>query len=106
MAVATTSGIPFEQLPYQCFQEARKVILADREEKLKDIQTMRERIARAKAVEAMDPGAEHRKKVRLYSMERELETLKIYADFNDPLVKKRFEDGLGRLPLNSPTSYC
>ena len=104
MAITSTSGIAFEQLPYQCFQEARKVILADREEKLKDIQIMRERIARVQATEAAGPEAKSRKDVRLRSMHKELEQLKIYADINDPLVKKRFEDGQGKTTLVSNSS--
>lgn len=96
MALQNTHGIPFQELPYQCFQEARQVILADREEKLKEIETMRQRIARLKATEAADPGAESRKQVRLRSMQLDLENLKIYADINDPLVKRRFEDGKGQ----------
>ena len=57
---------------------------------------MRQRIARLQATDvSADPGAEQRKQVRLRSMEQDLEQLKIYADINDPLVKKRFEDGLG-----------
>ncbi|KKY21163.1 putative mitochondrial large ribosomal subunit 35 [Phaeomoniella chlamydospora] len=95
MALAQSGGIPFEQLPYQCFQEARQIIVADRQEKLKEIETMRQRIARLQATDvSSDPGAEQRKQVRLRSMEQDLEQLKIYADINDPLVKKRFEDGL------------
>ena len=38
------SLLPFEQMPYQCFQEARKVLAADREEKLSQIAEMRTRI--------------------------------------------------------------
>src|SRR5215469_16763277 len=38
-ALRTSDNIPFEQLPYQCFQEARKVLQQDREEKLRLIQT-------------------------------------------------------------------
>ena len=30
-------------------------------------------------------------------MRRELERLKVLADINDPMVKKRFEDGDGML---------
>ena len=101
MALQSTSDIPFEQLPYQCFQEARQIILADREEKLKEIEMMRQRIARVKATEATDPGAESRKQVRLRSMQLDLENLKIYADINDPLIKKRFEDGQGKHPSST-----
>jgi large subunit ribosomal protein L35 len=40
-------------------------------------------------------GGEANKQRRLSSMRRELERLKILADINDPMVKKRFEDGDG-----------
>ncbi|KAL4887369.1 phosphatidylethanolamine-binding protein [Aspergillus karnatakaensis] len=93
-ALQDTPGIPFEELPYQCFQEARKVLLADREEKLKDITATSEKIARLQAL----PEEEQKNgsiKSRLGALERHLEKLKVLADINDPLVKKRFEDGLG-----------
>ncbi|KAK7730039.1 mitochondrial 54S ribosomal protein YmL35 [Botryosphaeria dothidea] len=99
-ALQQSQNIPFEQLPYQCFQEARKILKADREEKLQQIQQQRERIAR---VEAQDPtvsGGESQKSVRLTSMRNHLEELKILADINDPIVKKRFEDGKG--DMNKP----
>lgn len=95
-AIKTSDNIPFEQLPYQCFQEALKVLKADREEKIKDIQTERLRISN---LMAQDPstisGGERQKQTRLDSMRRHLEYLKIQADINDPLIKKRFEDGEG-----------
>ncbi|KAE9370362.1 PEBP-like protein [Stipitochalara longipes BDJ] len=95
-AIKTSENIPFEQLPYQCFQEARKVLQADREEKLALIAKERLRISN---LVAMDPatikGGEKFKETRLDSMRRHLEYLKIQADINDPLIKKRFEDGQG-----------
>lgn len=95
-ALKSSDNIPFEQLPYQCFQEARKVLLADREEKLQLIQRERLRISN---LMAQDPsnlsGGETSKKTRLESMRKHLEYLKIQADINDPLIKKRFEDGEG-----------
>ena len=42
-------------------------------------------------------GGERQKQIRLDSMSRHLEKLKILADINDPLIKKRFEDGEGML---------
>lgn len=97
MALAQSQGIPFDQMPFQCFQEARKILIEDRQEKLKQIDTMRKRIAR---LEQMDGNAVHRggeayKQKRMESMRKELEHLKILADINDPNVKKRFEDGKG-----------
>ncbi|KAE8156359.1 phosphatidylethanolamine-binding protein [Aspergillus tamarii] len=94
-ALQSSPNVPFEQLPYQCFQEARKVLLADREEKLKEIVSMREKIARLQAVPTEEAGGEQVKKSRLVAMELHLERLKILADINDPLVKKKFEDGQG-----------
>ncbi|RFU24336.1 hypothetical protein B7463_g12006, partial [Scytalidium lignicola] len=100
-ALRTSNNIPFEQLPYQCFQEARKVLAADREEKLKAIETERLRIAN---VMARDPstykGGEQQKQSQLINMQRYLERLKILADINDPIIKKRFEDGQG--DMNKP----
>ncbi|KAL2002321.1 hypothetical protein VTN02DRAFT_192 [Thermoascus thermophilus] len=99
-ALQDSPNIPFEQLPYQCFQEARKVLLADREEKLKQIETERGRIERLRAKPAEEAGGEVSKNSRLRAMELHLERLKILADINDPLVKKRFEDGQG--DMNKP----
>lgn len=94
-ALQSTTSIPFEQLPYQCFQEARKILLADREEKLKNIELERKRIAKVEAHDAALCGGEARKKGRLVAMHKHLEHLKILADINDPVIKKRFEDGEG-----------
>ena len=91
----STQGIPFEQLPYQCFQEARKVLQADRQEKLRQIQNERTRIANSRALDPAKCGGEIAKKMRIAAQERYLEELKIQADINDPFIKKRFEDGEG-----------
>ncbi len=92
-ALKSSDNIPFEQLPYQCFQEARKILAADREEKLKLIATERLRISNLVATDAANVrGGEKTKQTRLESMRRHLEYLKIQADINDPLIKKRFED--------------
>ncbi|PWY94285.1 PEBP-like protein [Aspergillus sclerotioniger CBS 115572] len=96
-ALQNSANIPFEQLPYQCFQEARKVLVADRDEKLRDITAMSEKIARLQAVPTQEAGGEQVKKSKLRAMELHLEHLKILADINDPLVKKKFEDGEGDL---------
>ncbi|KAL2849071.1 phosphatidylethanolamine-binding protein [Aspergillus pseudodeflectus] len=93
-ALQNSDNLPFEQLPYQCFQEARKVLLADREEKLNDITATSEKIARIRAL----PEEELSKQsnvARLKALELHLEHLKVQADINDPLVKKKFEDGQG-----------
>ncbi|RAL14615.1 mitochondrial 54S ribosomal protein mL38 [Aspergillus homomorphus CBS 101889] len=94
-ALSDSLNIPFEQLPYQCFQEARKVLLADREEKLRDITSMREKIARLEALTTEQAGGEQVKKSKLRAMELHLDYLKVQADINDPLVKRKFEDGQG-----------
>ncbi|KAI9780295.1 MAG: hypothetical protein M1835_004526 [Candelina submexicana] len=96
-ALQGSANIPFEQLPYQCFQEARKILQADREEKLRQIDVQRARIARLQAQENGISGGEAEKKRQLKSMQKYLAELKILADINDPVIKKRFEDGQGDL---------
>ncbi len=96
LAIQQSSAIPFDQLPYQCFQEARKVLIVDREEKLQKIEKQRQRILRLRNTEATEvPGGGRAKDKSLKSMELFLEELKILADINDPNVKRRFEDGKG-----------
>ena len=95
-ALQGSANIPFEQLPYQCFQEARKILGADRDEKLQQIETQRARIARLQAQDPAISGGEIEKQRRLTSMRKYLDELKILADVNDPVVKKRFEDGEGK----------
>lgn len=105
-AVASTSNIPFEQLPYQCFQEARKILAADREVKLKQIEEERKRIAKVEATDVSKLGGEVAKKGKLGAMYKYLEQLKVLADINDPVIKKKFEDGQGKLyPFPSNLSY-
>ncbi|KIV93460.1 hypothetical protein PV10_04672 [Exophiala mesophila] len=100
-AIANSPGVPFDQLPFQCFQEARKILIADREEKLQQIETEKARIARLSEVDPNTfPGGDAYKQRRLRSMHTQLEKLKILADINDPNVKKRFEDGKG--DMNKP----
>lgn len=94
-ALQGSPNIPFEQLPYQCFQEARNVLLADRTEKLEEIEKMRQKIARVQALSTEEAGGEQSRKSRLGAMQLHLEQLKINADINDPLVKRKFEDGQG-----------
>ena len=94
-ALQSSDNVPFEQMPYQCFQEARKVLQEDREEKLGQIAEMRKRIAHWQNVSAADCGGESAKKGKLIRMHKRLEELKILADINDPMIKKRFEDGEG-----------
>ena len=100
-ALSSTQDIPFEQLPYQCFQEARKVLQIDREEKLRQIEIERKRIAHSRTLDPAECGGELAKKIKIMAQEKYLEELKILADINDPLIKKRFEDGKG-LILEAP----
>ncbi|KAF3770938.1 PEBP-like protein, partial [Cryphonectria parasitica EP155] len=94
-AVRQTPNIPFEQLPYHCFQEARKILAKDRAEKLEEIKRAH---LRAKTIEATPVkvyrGGETFKNKRLDSLQRHVEALKIQADINDPAVKRKWEDGV------------
>ena len=56
---------------------------------------MRKRIAFWQNVPASDLGGDYAKKGKLMRMLKYLEGLKILADVNDPVIKKRFEDGMG-----------
>lgn len=94
-AMKNTPNIPFAQLPFQCFQEARAFLLEDRAEKLDQIHLHRERMHKVRDMAADGVDAEIKKGMRLKSMRRHLDDLKILADINDPLVKKKFEDGQG-----------
>jgi large subunit ribosomal protein L35 len=87
--------VPFEQLPYQCFQEARKVLLEDRQEKIKDIETQQLRIKNLMQQDPAVSGGSLAKEARLRSMRKHLNELIILADINDPVVKRKFEDGQG-----------
>ncbi|KAF2148471.1 PEBP-like protein [Myriangium duriaei CBS 260.36] len=98
-ALRRAREIPFEQLPYQCFQEARKILAADRMEKLEQIEIQRARLQKAKA-QQVEPQHERWKERRVISLEKHLEELKVFADVNDPIVKRIFEDGKG--DLNKP----
>lgn len=95
-AIRQTLSIPFEQLPYHCFQEARKLLAEDRAQKLDDIKKAHLRL---KTVEAQPAdtyrGGESHKFKKLRSLRKHLEYLKIQADMNDPAVKRKFEDGFG-----------
>jgi len=91
-----TSGMPFELLPYQCFQEARKILKEDRADKIRQILAETEKIER---LEAADPAqfrdGDAFKQKRLRSLRSHVEELKILADINDPMVKARFDAGKG-----------
>ncbi|KAH8734018.1 phosphatidylethanolamine-binding protein [Ilyonectria robusta] len=101
VAMRTTTDIPFEHLPYQAFQEARKILAADREQKLAQItQTLNKISLLEKKDDAEVKGGLERKNIKLASLRRHADELKILADVNDPIVKKRYEDGLG--DMNKP----
>ncbi|KAF2030403.1 PEBP-like protein [Setomelanomma holmii] len=99
-ALQKATEVPFEQLPYQCFQEARKILLEDRKEKIKDIETQQLRVRNLTEQDAAVSGGAHAKEARLRSMRQHLDDLIILADINDPVVKKKFEDGQG--DMNKP----
>lgn len=95
-AVRQTLNIPFEQLPYHCFQEARKLLAEDRAQKLEDI---RKTYQKLKTLETQSAdtyrGGEEYKSKKMRSLRKHLEYLKVQADMNDPAVKRKFEDGFG-----------
>ncbi|KAL2290480.1 hypothetical protein FJTKL_15568 [Diaporthe vaccinii] len=94
-AVRQSPNIPFEQLPYHCFQEARKVLAEERAEKLEELKQTSVEIAKLeqRPADACRAGEQFKQK-KLDSLRRHLESLKIQADINDPAVKRKFEDGL------------
>ncbi|KAI5461736.1 phosphatidylethanolamine-binding protein [Mariannaea sp. PMI_226] len=101
VAIRTTGDIPFEHLPYQAFQEARKILAADREQKLSQISQTLEKISLLEKRDANEiKGGQQIKDIKLGSLRRHADKLKILADVNDPVVKKRYEDGLG--DMNKP----
>ena len=94
---APPASLPFEQLPYQAFQEARQILAADRAQKLAEIEEVLSRIAKLQAKPAAQvKGGQKMKDRKLQSMKEWVELLKIRADANDPVIKKRFEDGMGK----------
>ncbi|KAF7194461.1 54S ribosomal protein L35, mitochondrial [Pseudocercospora fuligena] len=99
-AIASSANIPFEQLPYQCFQEARAFLQEDRAEKLDMIKKFRNRIEKLMDTVPVTEAEIEKKEARLRDMRKRLEDTKILADINDPMVKKKFEDGLG--DMNKP----
>lgn len=96
-AIASSANIPFQELPYQCFQEARRFLQEDRAEKLKDIEKFRRRIEKLMDSVPVTDEKVAEKEHRLNFMRKRLEHTKILADINDPIVKKRFEDGQGQI---------
>jgi large subunit ribosomal protein L35 len=98
VAMATNPGLPFEQLPYQCFQEARKVLSEHRTELLDQIKTHSEKINRLE--EQKVNGQEALKNARaIGTLSKLVEKLVVEADSRDPVVLKTFEDGIGQFIL-------
>lgn len=99
LAIRSGDNLPFEQLPYQAFQEARKILAADREKKVAEIKVLSERLSKLRATDVSEfKAGQQSKDAKVNGLRKEVERLKILADINDPVVKKRFEDGLGQLP--------
>jgi len=74
-------------------------LAADRAEKIRDIEVQRARLERLRAI-IVEPQSERQKERRMASMAHHLEELKIWADINDPTIKRRYEDGNG--DMNKP----
>lgn len=101
-AVRQSPNIPFEQLPYHAFQEARKILADDRAEKLEAIKETAEEIRKLEARPAdVYRAGEHHKQKKLGSLRRHLDYLKVQADINDPAVLRKFEDGHGAFPTTN-----
>ena len=71
-------------------------MLEDRQEKIKEIETQQMRIKTVTEQDAQVSGGPGAKETRLRSMRKHLNELIILADINDPVVKRKFEDGQGR----------
>ncbi|KAF8477133.1 phosphatidylethanolamine-binding protein [Kalaharituber pfeilii] len=84
-----------ESMPFQAYQLALQVIREDRQEKLKQIELTRQRLATARKA----PGATEKSRTVL-SLKRHLEKLRILADINNPRVKYNFDNGI--IGLNKP----
>ena len=69
--------------------------------KLQQIEEEKRRIAKVEATDVSKLGGEVAKKGKLGGMYKYLEQLKVLADVNDPVIKKRFEDGLGMFQSSS-----
>lgn len=103
IAIASTDNVPFSQLPYQCFQEARMVLAEQRRDILDQVAAQQERIA-AQAKRVPDtPEKEQAMRNRIAGMEAKVRELRVEADIHDPMIKKTFEDGHGELLLIAVT---
>lgn len=70
-------------------------MLEDRQEKLKAIETQSLRLKNLMKQDPAVSGGDKAKEARIRSMRNHLNELVILADINDPIVKKKFEDGQG-----------
>lgn len=71
----------------------------DRDEKVAEINDLKAKIVKWSAQD-VPPEREAMKEKRIKSWRDHIERLKVLADINDPLVKKKFEDGLGERTSN------
>lgn len=74
------------------------MLAEDRAQKLEELKETSVEIAKLEQRPAnVYRAGEQFKQKKLESLQRHLEELKIQADINDPAVKRKFEDGLGKL---------
>jgi large subunit ribosomal protein L35 len=86
-ALASSPGIPFEQLPYQCFQEALKIVAEERAETVKKLEHELEKIGRMqKLVDEGGPNTAKRQ-AKIRDMTKYVNDLTIQADIHDPRIK-------------------
>lgn len=71
--------------------------MEDRQEKIRQIETQQLRIQNLFEQDPAVSGGLQAKEARLRSMKHYLDEMVILADINDPIVKKKFEDGQGGL---------
>jgi len=94
-ALATSPGIPFDQLPYQCFQEALKIISEQRAETVKKLEYEVEKIERMQKLVDEEGLHTTQRQAKIRDMTKHVNDLLIQADEHDPRIKMTFEDGLG-----------
>ena len=96
VAIRTSPNIPFEHLPYQCFQEALKILRKDRHDKMVKLVKMENRLKwRMGSNTSCFSGGEKEKQRRVKMLREYIDELVLLTDANDPEVKRRSEDGLG-----------
>lgn len=84
-------------MDFECFQEARNLLRIDRMEKLDQIRRLQDKIRQVEGedVSAFEGSLENKQET-LAKLREKRDTLVIYADANDPEVKRIFEDGQGK----------